>query len=188
MQRYRAYVTVDSITPSHGGILSLDVEVDEEDLDRAESAIKMAIPHGEIRTITVGDDDLGDVTLDLGDIEALAVGPQGYQGETGFRLVGGEEGVGAVVVPTVLCASDRQPTPQHRYVSPYELERGVLEVADRLHCVRVHGELVVGRTDDIAEVAGRKGRGLLARLGERLRRRLGALIQAAVGSLGARLP
>ena len=57
----------------------------------------------------------------------------------------------------VLSSSSSKPVPQYRYLSPYELARGRVEIADRIYACRIDvkdqdlSELVVGRRDDIAE-------------------------------------
>lgn len=95
--------------------------------------------------------------LSLEDVEALEEGPHGFQTEAGFEYVTDNErlpgGIGAIVVPVVLCRSDRRPEPQLRFLSPHELARGRVEVANRLYAVRVRGTVVIGRREDVAEIA-----------------------------------
>lgn len=93
-------------------------------------------------------------------IKDLPKGPKGFQNERGFRIVETHpdypEGLGLILVPVVFCASDTHPEPQARFASPHEIARGQLELADRLYAVRVHGTVVIGRREDVAEIAATK--------------------------------
>ncbi len=140
--------------------------------------------------------------MDLEEIQAVELGPQGFQHEAGFRMVEdamGDDGLelpAVVVIPVfaILCASDQHHVPQYRYVSPYELARGRLEVADRIYAVRIDvadqdlSELVVGRRDDLREEARDNAPDLIV---ERVAR---FIVKAArgpferVAGLAARLP
>ena len=113
--------------------------------------------------------------LDLAAITELKRGPDGFHNEGGFQIVedatddDGNPLPGVVIVPlfAVLCKSDQHYVPQYRYVSPYELARRRLEVADRMVAVRIDvadqdlSELVVGRKDDVAEELRDNGEGLV---------------------------
>lgn len=132
--------------------------------------------------------------LDLPKIGELSVGPQGYQTEPGFEIVEndprGVPTIAMVPVFLVLCRSKKHPEPQLRYVSPYELRRGVFECADRLVCVRLDvagdplSEIVVGRTDDVLEEAKENGIGH----GRHLLRGLGLGALRRIQGFGLGLP
>ena len=141
--------------------------------------------------------------LSLDELDELEAGPHGYHLESGFEVVTDDPRVpdGVVIIPlaAVLCKSRRHPAPQLRYLSPHELERGQLEVADRIYGVRIDvpGEdlsrLVVGRRDDLAEVAIEHGRRWAVGLGlQQVARviswaaRLPGLVREAVARIGGR--
>lgn len=104
-------------------------------------------------------------------LDDLQPGPKGFQTEAGFEIVRGDpdypDGYAAIVVPLVLCRSSKHPTPQLRFVSPYEVSRGRLEVADHMACARIHGVPVIGRTDDLAAVAVQQARASIFSLAAR---------------------
>ena len=141
--------------------------------------------------------------LDLAVITQLEKGPDGFHNEEGFEIV--EDAISedasmalppVVVIPVfaVLCKSEEHYVPQYRYVSPYELARGRVEIADRIVAVRIDvadqdlSELVVGRNDDVLEELRDNGKGLLL---ERLARFVVGAAPAPfrrVVSLALRLP
>lgn len=96
------------------------------------------------------------------DFDSLKTGPRGFQNERGFKVHKDDPsypgGFAVNAVKVVLCSSDAHPEPQPRFLSPHEEARGVIELADRIYGVRVHGTAVLGRRDDIAEIAGGKVR------------------------------
>ena len=101
--------------------------------------------------------DALDKTLEPEKLDHLEAGPNGFQREPGFRIVRDSPeypgGYAVILVPLVLCASDAHPAPQPRFLSPHEMARGRLEVADRLVAVRVLGTPIIGRRDDVEEIA-----------------------------------
>jgi hypothetical protein len=132
--------------------------------------------------------------LDLAKVEELSFGPNGYQTEPGFEIVENDPRglpvMAMVPVFVVLCKSKKHPEPQYRYVSPYELRRERLEVADRLVCVRLDvagdplSEIVVGRTDDVLEEARSNAVGH----GKHMLRGLGLGALRRIQGLGLGLP
>jgi len=144
----------------------------------------------------------------LARLKALPKGRRGRQLEPGFEIVEnlpGHDPLRLVPVFLVLCKDATSPTPQYRFVSAHELfpadgSEPVLEVRDRIAGVRVRdpagsvAHVVVGGTDDVAEVLVRSGMrwGLslalpgLARLAG-FAFRLPGILNAAAGGLVRRL-
>lgn len=143
--------------------------------------------------------------MDLATITELERGPNGFHNETGFEIVEGARGTvggddielpSVVIVPVfaVLCKSDEHDHPQYRYVSPYELARKRVEIADRIVGVRIDvadqdlSELVVGRNDDVREELRENVPGLVLERAARFVIGAAAAPFRRVASLAARLP
>ena len=155
--------------------------IDEVLMEPAPPAERISMPDG----IDTTPEDLD--VYDAERLEKLRKGSKGFQNEPGFRL---HRLKGYVLVPVVECSSTAKPTPQDFFVSPFELdqEEPELEVAAHMACVRIHGRVVVGRRDDIAEVARQQGRSFVSALSAKGIGRalgwLGKLSEKLVGLFG----